>query len=363
MQNTHISLNIHDKDKALDWVTALSPVLLMACVYYGWEPLLLTLTGAAGYLAATLLLEWAGVSTRSVPAALMSGAVMALCLPAATPIWVTALGGLLAAAVAALPQLYGRFWQDARPLLCPPLVGYLAVRLIFPAYTTTFAMPTQWATDTVAGATPLTTLGEPMNPETLTRMLLGVRPAALGEGCVPVILLAALYLLCRRRLRLIAPATMLATVALLSWMVWGNPLGGLVCGGTLLAALLLADRTFAPEAYGPQAVAGIVAGGLTVLLRATTATDGTAVGVLVACLLSPLYPTLLRWLAVALRWLWAWLRRYVPIAAAWTWRMLKTYVPIAARWVWRVLTVHIPRFCGWIAAVVGRIFGKIKNKG
>lgn len=361
MQETHVSLNIHDKDKALDWVTALSPVMLMAVVYYGWAPLLLALTGAAGYLAATLLLEWARVSTRSTPAAVMSGMVMALCLPAATPIWVTALGGLISAAVATLPHLYGRFWKNARPLLCPPLVGYLAARLIFPAYTTTFEMPTQWATDAVAGATPLAALGEPMNSETFIRMLLGVRPAALGEGCIPVILLAALYLLCRRRLRLIAPATMLATVAMLSWMVWGDPLGGLVYGGTVLAALLLADRTFAPDAYGPQAVAGIVAGGLTVLMRATTTTDGTAVGVLAACLLSPLYPYLLRYLAVALKWLWAWLCKYVPIAAAWTWRMLKTYVPIVAEWVWRLLTVHIPRFCRWLATIFQRFFAKIKK--
>ena len=361
MRETQTSLNIHDKDKALDWVTALSPLLLMAVVFYGWSPVLLTLTGAAGYLAATLLLEWAGVGTRSVPAALMSGAVMALCLPAATPIWVTALGGIVAAAVAVLPHLYGRFWRNARPLLCPPLVGYLAVRLIFAEYTTTFDLPVQWAADTVAGATPLATLGEPMNLETLTRMLLGVRPAALGEGCIPVILLAALYLLLRRRLRLIAPATMLATVALLSWMVWDDPLGGLIFGGTLLAALLLADRTFAPEAYGPQAVAGIVAGGLTVLLRATTATDGTAVGVLAACLLSPLYPALLHWLGVALKWLWRVLRKYVPIIAAWVWKMLKIYVPIIARWVWRLLTVHIPRFCRWFVAGIRRIFAKIKK--
>lgn len=363
MRETQTSLNVHDKDKALDWLTALAPILLMACVYYRWAPLLMALTAAAGYLAASLLLEWLRVGTRSVPAALMGGVVIALCLPSATPIWVTALAGLIAAAVAVLPELYGRFWAYARPLLCPPLVGYLAVRLIFPSYTTTFALPVQWAVDTAASATPLSTLGQPMNWETATRMLLGVRPAAVGEGCIPVILLAALYLLLRRRLRLIAPATMLATVALLSWFVWGDPLGGLMYGGTALAALLLADRTFAPGAYGPQAVAGAVAGGLTVLLRATTATDGTAVGVLAACLLSPLYPPLLLWSDLALAWLWRWLKKYVPIAAAWVWRMLKRYIPIIGRWIRRLLTVYLPRAWRWTVAFVSRIFTKSENKG
>lgn len=304
--------DLHDRERALDWMTALSPVLLMALCYFRWQAAGLVLLAVAGYLTAAALLQWAGLQSCRTAPAMVTGMLAAFCLPATAPLWSAGLTGAFAAVVAALPVVLSRYFPGrafSRPLLCPALCGYLAVRLLFPGAVTAFVMPAQWAAmDGVTAATPLAAFFDPTMAISRTRLFLGLHAGAIGEGCVPVILLAALYLLLRRRLRLIAPGAMLATVSLLSWFVWGSPLYGILAGGTMLAALLLADRVFAPEHKGVQAVAGVVAGGVTVLLRGLAHMDGSAVGVLAACLLSPLYPPLLRLAAKGMRGLVAFLR-------------------------------------------------------
>ncbi|MBQ6848831.1 MAG: RnfABCDGE type electron transport complex subunit D [Clostridia bacterium] len=294
-------LALRDRDRALDWLTAAAPVLLLAFAYYRWPVLGLALLAAAGYAAVYALLHWAKLAPLTATPALAAGAWLAVLFSASTPLWVAGIAGMAAAIIAFLPEPVGRKWPSARPLLHPVLAGYLLVRWVFPDAVQAYTLPALWASaDAVPASTALAPLTAPAEYD-VWHLFLGVRESALGTGCVPVLLLAALYLLVRRRLRLIAPAAMLATVAVLSQIVWAAPLQGVLVGTTVVGALLLADRACVPAAYGPQAVTGVVAGGLTVLCRALIAADGCAAAVLAACLLSPLYPPFLRlcrWLGV-----------------------------------------------------------------
>ena len=322
-----------ERERMLDWLTAASPILLIALLYYRWQAAGLMLLAAAGYAAVSVLLQWAGLARCTGTAAVTTGVWTALLLPAA-PLWVAGVAGAVAGLAAVLPAVAER-WIPRFPLRLPPaLMGCLVVWLAFPAYVRAYTWPAQWAP---LAAEPVTTPLLPLlTPEAYPRLhvLLGIREGAIGEGCIPVVLMAAVYLLIRRRLRLIAPGAMLSTVALLSWIIWGAPLRGVLVGATVLAALLLSDREYAPAAYGPQAVAGVLAGGLAVLLRAVMGQDGCAAGVLIACLLSPLYPAFLQLCRRGAVWLWGVICRYVPLAAAWLWGVVCRYVPPAAAWVW-----------------------------
>ena len=341
-------MDLHERERALDWLTALSPIFLIAVCYFRWQAVGLVLTAAAGYVAVTVLLQWAGVCICHTVSALAFGALAAFCLPATAPLWVAALAGGVAASIAVLPQWLHRVrpaWPVSYPLLHPALVGYLFVRLVFPSYTADFRMPYQWAgLDSASGATPLTALTNPDAVENPVRLLTGLHPAAIGEGCVPVILLAALYLLLRSRLRLIAPAVMLATVSVGSWILWQMPLYSLLMGGAVLGALLLADRAFAPAAYGQQALCGFIAGAVVVLMRYHLAMDGTAVAVLVACVLSPLYGPALYWSNKGARWLWKYTKRF----SVWFWHTaLVPFSRLTARgavWCWHHGIVPFARF-------------------
>lgn len=311
-----------ERERMLDWMTAASPLLLIALLYYRWQAAGLVLLSVAGYAAASALLQWAGLARCTGTTAVAVGLWTAFLLPAA-PLWVAGVAGIVAGAAAVLPILAER-WIPRFPVRLPPaLVGYAVVWLAFPAYVRAYTWPAQWAP--LAAESVTTPLLPLLTPEAYPRLhlLWGIRESAIGEGCIPVVLMAAVYLLIRRRLRLIAPGAMLATVCLLSWMVWGAPLRGILIGCTVLAALLLADRDCAPAAYGPQAVTGVVAGGVAVLLRAVMGQDGCAVGVLVACLLSPLYPAFLRLCRRCAVWLWGVIRRYVPPASRWLWAQMR----------------------------------------
>lgn len=290
-----VAEDFQDKERNLDWLTALFPILIMAVYYYRWAAVLLPLLALAGYVAGAVLLHWAKI----MPCRVLPGTVMALiigfCLPSSAPLWLAALAGCMAALTEAVPLLLGRRWPGrsfSRPLLHPALMGIFVVGLLFPARMKAVMVPAMWTGSDGATVSSVAGLFDPSVAVERIRLFFGVYPGKMGQTCAPVILLAAAFLLLRRRLRLIAPACMLAVTSLLSWAVWGSPLYSVLAGGTLLSALLLADRTVAPAGYISQITAGVLAGGMTVLLRGTLHTDGTIPAVLLACLLAPLYPLL-----------------------------------------------------------------------
>lgn len=215
MANTTLSVarNLHDRERALDWLTALFPVLLMALIQYHWAALLLTLPAVAGYLAVAVLFRRLDMLCAPAFPALVAGLLIAFCLPAGAPLWAPALAGCVAGLTAALPELLSRRFAGksfARPLLQPALMGCVLLWLLFPNMLDTFSMPVQWVSaDGTTAATSLAGLGDKAQAVPLMRLFFGVYPGAMGQTCSPVVLMAGLYLGLRRRLRLIAPACML----------------------------------------------------------------------------------------------------------------------------------------------------------
>ena len=329
-----------ERERMLDWLTALLPLWLISFLYFGAQALALQATAVGGYLMAALLLGYAVKTPAAflrVAHAMPVGLLAAFCLPAGAAWWLSALMGGLAAGMDVLPSLVSRVrpsWHLARPLVHPVLTAFLLARLVFPAQFARYTMPEQYIPlDGVSGATPLAAL-QSGNAVEWWKLLFGIHAGAVGEICAAAILLGALYLILRRRLRLVAPACLLATVALLSWILWGAigwALYALLGGGLLLAALLFADNATAPAAPRDQIVIGVFAGVITVLIRRFGGwTEGVAVGVLAAQILVPFLPFVYKisgivWAAVS-RWAraaWCWAKPYffrfagAKIAAIW----------------------------------------------
>lgn len=341
---------LQERERAADWITALLPSVLFALLYYRGAALLLPLLAVGGYLMVCRLLHPYDSLRRQLLPAVLTGLLTAFFLPSTAPYWPAALVGGVAALAAEVPVWLSRKWPQSpfsRPLLCPALVGYMLVRAVFPAALGGFTLPALWqGLDSTASVAAL--LADKTVP--LTHLLFGIHSGPLGGTCEVVVLLGALYLLLRRRLRLLAPACMLATVALLSLIIWGRPLGGLLVGGTVFAALLLADRTYAPADFTDQAVVGVVAGAVTVLVRSLTAASGGAVGVLAAGLLQPALPYIYRFC----RFVWRWL---APLLAA-AWRG----VCRGAAWLWpRFVRLCVLAKDGLVRLVRG-IYKKICKK-
>ena len=359
----HPRLRDPDYERVLDWLTALLPLLLISVIYYRGQALALHATAVGGYLMAARLLEWVAktpwTELRIAPA-LLGGLTAAFFLPAGAPWWLSALFGGVAAAATALPSLIGRVkpaWRLAQPLVHPVLLAFVLVRIVFPARFANYTMPTQFIpVDGLAGATPLATLRGGEVAE-LWKLLFGSHAGAIGETCAAAILLAALYLILRRRLRLIAPACLLVTVALLSWLLWSGvnfALYAVLAGGVLFAALLFADKETAPASSRDQIVVGVVAGTITVLIRRFGGwAEGAAVGVLAAQILVPLLPIVytfcrFAWTHVvrACRLAWDWAKPYLTRV----FRFVGKHIVKGARWIWTA----IYRGARWL-------FGCIKN--
>lgn len=283
------------RERALDWLVGLLPVVLMAVIGYRWGVPARLLIAMAGYLALTVL-RYKALPTGFFPHALLTAVLVLLILPAAVPVWVAALGGILMAAAEGIPARIGRV---TLPYWHPLAVTYVLLRLVFPtAMTAGFVLPAQWVgMDGISSATPLLALQGGETLHDTWQLFFGVRAGAMGELCVAAVLLGAGYLLLRRRLRLIAPACMLATVSLFSWIGWHSPLYGLLAGAPVLTAVLLADKEAMPPTLADQITAGVTAGAVTVLLRGIGGwADGTAVGLLMAYVAVFCRPIVWRWI-------------------------------------------------------------------
>ena len=283
-----------DTARAWDWVTALSPMLLMMVVNYRWAAMVAVLTASAGYLAVTAMWQWLSLMPLHVAPALLCGVLVACCLPAAAPMWLAAVAGVVGGVVIGIPAFINRLAKKdvlSCPVYFPALSGYLTVRYAFAAYFGGFSLPVMWArTDAVASATPLAALGNPEAQESLSHLFWGFDAGSMGGGPVPALLLGFAYLLLRRRLHPIPVSAMVASVALLSLMLWGDPLYAVLGGGTLLAAMLVGDESFVHVGWKGRLACGVTAGAVTVLCRLWWRMDGAAVGLLAAGVLTPVLP-------------------------------------------------------------------------
>lgn len=281
-----------DADRALDWLTALSPLLLMMVVNYHWSAVWATLTATAGYAAMTVLWQWLDLMPCRVAPALLCGVLVACCLPSTAPVWLSALVGLAAALVAVIPTLLNRLLKKtvvSCPVYAPPLIGYLAMRWVFPTAFVAFTVPAMWApVDAVASATPLAALGVPDAATDISHLFWGYEAGSMGGGPAVAILLGCVYLLLRRRIHPLPVVGMAAMIALLSWLCWDRPLYSLLGGGTLLACVLAGEEGFARVGWKGRLVGGALAGVVTVLCRLWWRLDGSAVGVLSAALVMPI---------------------------------------------------------------------------
>ncbi len=347
-----------NRERALDWLTALLPAVLMSIFYYRWQAAALELLAIAGYLMAAYLLAPTGTLTPQLFPAMVTGLLTAFCLPATTPLWPAALAGAVAAVTAALPALWNKYLPrlpKAQALVHPALVGYLFIRLLFPGTVDSYTMPAQWSgVDGLTVATPLAVFGGTDMHITHQHLLLGIHAATIGEGCAIALVLGILFLLIRQRLRIVAPVCMLATLSLLSWAVWGSPLYCLLAGGALLGAVILADREYTTPTPGQQALMGVLAGVGIVLLRRFAGMEGTAVAVVAVGLLQPVLPYVIRGCKRLCQWLWPLLVRFFR----WLGRKLAPLWPLCLR--------GCRRLGGVIRLLLGKIqekFRKSKNNG
>jgi len=277
----------------LSVIIALIPAAGYGVYLYGLSALALILVSVASAVAAEYVFRKAIKAHTTIGdfSAVITGLLLALILPPATPLWMAALGAVFAIVVA--KEFFGGL--GANPFN-PALIGRAFLLMSFPAAMTTWTLPqglvvgpdaisslslAQGAADAVTAVTPLgliktgktladvgTYLGAHTDSELLKQLFLGYHSGSLGESSILIIALGGLFLVGIGVVQWIVPAAVLGSAFLFSWILGMNPLFTMLTGGLVFGAFFMAtDYATRPLTPVGQALFGIGIGLITVVIR------------------------------------------------------------------------------------------------
>lgn len=212
-------------------------------------------------------------NTISDLSAVVTGMLLAFNLPSTVPLWMAAVGSVVAIVV--VKQFFGGIGQN---FVNPALAGRIILLTSFPTSMASWTRPLSWQTEAVTTASPLAAMyneaGEftAENLPTLSDMLMGNRAGCLGEVCAIGLILGGLYLVIRKVISPVIPLVYIATVGV--FMTFAGEFNmeyvayQLLSGGLLLGAIFMAtDYTTSPISFKGKIVFAIGCGLITSLIR------------------------------------------------------------------------------------------------
>ncbi len=281
-------------------VATLAPVCAAAAWFFGVGALLIVAAATAGALATERLLGPGGAVRDG--SATITGVLLGLTLPPGLPLWMAALGGIVAIGFGKLV-----FGGLGRNIFNPALLGRAFLQAAFPTALTTwplpgggfwqlrgdlFALPFMSArpVDVLTGATPLGLMKFEQRATDLGALLVGSTPGSLGETAALVILAGGAWLAWKRYLNWRIPAGILGVVALFSGGLhlldparFAAPAFMLFSGGLMLGAVYMAtDLVTSPLS---DRGCWLFAAGIGVLVVVIRVWGGLAEGVMYAILI------------------------------------------------------------------------------
>ena len=260
-----------------DVLISLLPALVMAVVWFGSRALVLT----AVCIGTAVIAEWLSRRVMKRPntlgdlSAVVTGLILALNLPASLPLWMAAIGSVVAIVV--VKQMFGGIGQN---FVNPAMTARIILMVSFPTAMARWTAPlvSAWSADAVTTATPMASLaassGGNLSADlpSLWRMLVGYHGGSMGEVCALALLVGGVYLIIRRVISPIIPAAYIGTVAV--WMLAAGRgdlrfvAYELLGGGLLLGAFFMAtDYATSPITAKGKWIFGIGCGVITSVIR------------------------------------------------------------------------------------------------
>jgi electron transport complex protein RnfD len=287
-------------------VLALLPTVAFAIYAFGLAALLtLTVALASCVLTEHLICRAGGKSSTIADwSVVITGLLYGLTLPPGLPLWMTAVGGIIAVAVG--KALFGGLGYNP---FNPALVGRAVLQAAFPVSLTTWipgfasgrftSLPSSTLTlpfteplyDAISTATPLAMWKFDRVLTGSGDLAMGFTSGSTGETASLIILLGGIYLIARNMMNWRIPVSILATVAAISGILhmvdadkYASPVFMLFSGGLMLGAVFMAtDMVGSPMTSLGCVIYGILIGLLVVVIRIW---GGMPEGVMYAILLA-----------------------------------------------------------------------------
>ncbi len=279
----HISFGRTTRQIMLSVVIALLAVAIYGIVLFGVRALITILVSVAccvGFESLFRLLTKQDVRAGDF-SAVVTGLLLALTLPPTMPVWMTALGALFAIVVA--KELFGGLGAN---VFNPALAGRAFLFISFSSAMSSWTAPFTSGADAVSSATPLALLkpddsyavlsasqiasrmGFDSVLEMYGALFTGQRGGCIGESAIPIILIAGIVLIAMKIVDWRAPAAMIVSTLIITWIAGMDPIITLLSGGLLFGAVFMAtDYTTAPQTPWGRIVFGAGCGIITALIR------------------------------------------------------------------------------------------------
>jgi len=297
MGNLIVSSSPHIRTKRtvqsimLDVLIALLPATVAGVVLFGLKALVTILVCVATSLLSEFLFNLICKRKQTIKdlSAVVTGLILALCLPASVGVWHCIVGSVFAIIV--VKCLFGgigcNFANPAATARVFLLIAFSTA--VGGGVATNFASP-----DLIASATPLEIIkyGSDATLPSLMDMLLGNRAGAIGETCIAALLLGGIYLIARKVIYWHTPAIYIGTVFVLSLLIKQDvtlALYEVLGGGLVLAAFfMITDYVTTPINKLGKMIFALGCGIITVLIRFWGSyPEGVSFAILLMNILSP----------------------------------------------------------------------------
>ncbi|NLB10697.1 MAG: RnfABCDGE type electron transport complex subunit D [Clostridiaceae bacterium] len=277
----------------LDVILALIPAMI-ACVFiFGPRSLAIIAVSVTASVATEALCNLAMKREQSIGdlTAIVTGLLLAYGLPASLPLWMAALGAIVA--IGAAKMLFGGLGDN---FANPAITGRIFLAVSFGSYMSNSVVLGRivnegLTSDLISQATPLAVARNMVEgdiPDYLT-LFLGNHAGMIGEVSILALLIGALWLLLRGVIDLWIPLSMITTTVLLCWLAGGDPLMHLMSGGLIIGAFFMAtDYVTSPITVKGKIIFGIGCGLLTFLMRMYSGMpEGVSFAILIMNIMTP----------------------------------------------------------------------------
>ncbi len=261
-----VSTSPHIKDKVsvrgimLAVVIALIPATASGVYLFGLHALLVVVASITSAVISEFLgYKAMGKKFTMDGSAVITGLLLALCLPPTVPIWMPVVGSSFAILIGKCA--FGGLGQN---IFNPALVGRAFLTLSWPALMTTWVSPF----DGVSTATPLGEWHAGHGYTPVENLFFGNVAGCIGETSALAILIGGIFLIAMKYVDWRTPLSYIGTVGILMWLLGEPPLFHIFAGGLFLGAFFMAtDYVTSPVTKTGRVVFGVGAGLLVVMIR------------------------------------------------------------------------------------------------
>lgn len=276
----------------LEVFLALSFAALWGCIMFGLRAAFVLLTTTITAIAAEYIWNLILKKPQTIGdmSAAVTGLLLGMNLSSLTPLWVAAIGSVVAIIV--VKQMFGGLGHN---FVNPALAARVVLLVSFPTYMTQFCKPIEIPVeDTITSATPLAAPGD----YSILQLFFGTHKGCIGETCAMLLIIGGICLVARRIISPIIPLSFIGTVAALTAIagaVTGQQdlgiyvLKSILSGGLMLGAIFMAtDYVTSPTSAWGKLIFGIGCGAITFVIRLGSLPEGVSYAILIMNIVTPL---------------------------------------------------------------------------